>query len=233
MLNSAKFTKPLYSNHLQECYDSYINNLRQIAAINLISRIAEESFMEVIPTDIKFNLSDNFDESATTVFDDNELIELSQEGHIQQITRQQAVISMCSLFEHYVNNLFPIINLCGNKAKKYINLKDDFNLKVSTGNETLRKIYFIIKELEIKNHPFEHEQPIKLLGQIISIRNVLVHTGGVISQKKHDSAITNAHRSGNQIQLGDNAIDDFLHRFVIHMRVLTSKLDDHLSEIKA
>ncbi|MBS3954213.1 MAG: hypothetical protein KGZ88_14795, partial [Methylomicrobium sp.] len=90
------------------------------------------------------------------------------------------------------------------------------------------KIYFIIKKFGFKQLPFDHEQPIDLLGEIFTIRNVIVHHDGIIKKEVHEKAIYAKHKKDGTIVITDNSIDDFIHRIVIHMGGFTKRIDDHL-----
>jgi len=227
---AGKIDKKLFSHELDNKYKYFVGNLRKIAALNIISPLAEDAFSKHEPKDIKYRLSNDFSDGYTTILTDNEIAELAKEGSFQKLIREQSLIAMCSLFEDYVNCLIDISDLDRSEATSYNHIKRDFNLE---GGDTgiIRKIYFIIKKLGFTQLPFEHKEPIRLLGEMIAIRNVLIHYNGNIVKNIHNDAIYSNHKSNGKIILGRNSIDDFIHRILIHMSGFTKRVDDYLEKV--
>lgn len=227
MLNAARIDKEFYSTKLKDRYTYFINALRKIAALNIVANLAEDAFSTIEIQSITFRLSNDFSDGYTTILSDDEISELATQGTFKNLIREQSVIAMCSLFEDYVNSLIEITGLDNKEATSYNHITQDFGLH---GGDTisLRKIYFMIKKFGFTCHPFEHQQPIILLGEIITIRNVLTHFDGRIIKENHNEAIYKNHKNDGKIVLTDNSIDDFIHRILIHMSGFTKRIDDYL-----
>lgn len=228
---ASEIDKTLYSTKLHERYTSFVNALRKIAALNIVSNIAEDTFSKIEVNEIKFRLSDDFQDGYTTILTDQEISKFANQGEFKSLIKEQSIIAICSLFEDYINTLIEITKLDKKTAASYNHIKQDFGLE---GGDTssLRKIYYMIKQFNFTSHPFEHNQPIRLLGEMIAIRNVLTHFDGKITKDIHDKAIFNNHKLDGHIILADNSIDDFLHRILIHMSGFTKRIDDYLEDNK-
>lgn len=228
---ASELDKNLYSKKLYERYTSFVNALRKIAALNIVSNIAEDAFSKIEINEIRFRLSDDFSDGYTTVLTDEEIYKLANQGEFKSLIKEQSIIAMCSLFEDYINSLIEITKLNKKDATSYNHIKQDFGLE---GGDTgsIRKIYFMIKEFNFTSHPFEHGDPIRLLGEMIAIRNVLTHHDGKITKDVHNKSIFNNHKLNGKIILPDNSIDDFLHRILIHMSGFTKRIDDYLENNK-
>jgi hypothetical protein len=228
---AAKIDKDLYSSELKERYIYFVNALRKIAALNVVTNIAEDIFSTISTKELTYRLSNNFADVYTTILTDKEISHLATQGTFKTLIREQSIITMCSLFEDYINSLIEITKLDSKEATSYNHIKQDFGLE---GGDTvsLRKIYFMIKKLGFTSHPFKHQQSIQLLGEIITIRNVLAHFDGRIVKTNHDTAIYEIHKDNGEIILPDNSIDDFIHRILIYMSGFTKRIDDYLEENK-
>ncbi|NOX66502.1 MAG: hypothetical protein GXO85_12140 [Chlorobi bacterium] len=220
----------MFCAELKTEYEALVSSLRKIAALNVISFITENRFSQIDIKGTRFKLSDDFPESYTTILSDDELNKLAEKGEFNKLIKEHSVIAMCSLFENYINRLVEITNLNSREASSYNHIKSDFGLPQGSDNGSIRKIYFIIKKLGFTQLPFEHVQPILLLGEMFAIRHVLVHFGGTIKKQNHREAIFEKHKIGNEISIPDNSIDDFIHRILIHMSGLTKRIDTHIEE---
>lgn len=229
---AARIDKKLFSSELASEYKSLVNGLRKIAALNIVSSIAEDGFYNTTLDDVKYRLSNDFSDGYTTILPDHEIRELTNQGEFKRLIREQSVIAICSLFENYVNRLVEIAGLDSKEAVSYNHIIRDFKLKRGSDNTTLRKIYFIIKNLDFKQLPFEHDQPIALLGEIFTIRHVLVHFDGRIVKQNHEKLIFKNHKTNGRTTIPGNSIDDFIHRILIHMSGFTKRVDDYLEECR-
>jgi hypothetical protein len=228
VLAAAKINKEMFCVELKNEYEAFTNSLRKIAALNIVSLIAEDGFSNVTIGGARFRLSNDFSDGYTTILTDEEILELANQGAFNKLIKEQSVIAMCSLFENYVNRLIDLCSLDMREASSYNHIVQDFSLQKGSDNSTLRKIYFIIKKLGFKQLPFEHKQPIDLLGEIFTIRHVVVHFDGIIKKENHEKAICAKHKKDGMIVITDNSIDDFIHRIVIHMSGFTKRIDDYL-----
>jgi hypothetical protein len=229
---AAKIRKEMYCSELEKEYGAFVSGLYKIAALNILSLVAEDGFANLTIEGAQFRLSNDFPDGYTTMISDEEMLKLANQGSFNKLIKEQSVIAMCSLFENYVNRLVDIAGLDSREATSYNHITKDFDLKKGSDIGTIRKIYFIIKNLNLKNLPFEHEQPINLLGEIFAIRHVIVHFEGEIKKNTHDEAINKNHKKDGIVVIPNNSIDDFIHRILIHMSGFTKRVDDHLESCR-
>lgn len=225
---AAKIDREFYSAELEEAYRSFISALRKVAIVYTVSAYAQLSLQDMEPEGQRVRISDDFDDGYTTIISDGEIANLIKSNGYQSLAREQCVISICSIFEHFIDTLLDILNLNREKARNYKTISKDYNLNVKPTNTTLKKIYYIVKNLKLTSHPFEHDQPTKLLEEIFAIRNVIIHSGSIIKSEFDDNRIFAPHKNNNKIKLQENSLDDFLHRIVIHMSGITKRVDEYL-----
>lgn len=213
---------------LSEQYNCFVEGLQRIAALNIATGVSERALQMCLPDDARFRLSDDFPEGYTTILSAEQLRHMSLSGEFSRMIKELSVIAMCSMFESFVDQICEIAGVSTREASSYNSVANDFGLRRGSDTPTLRKIYYMIKKFGFNQHPFEHDQAVDMLHELFCIRNAIVHHGGAIRKQNHMDAIWSGHRRGGNVFLSDDAIDDFLHRIVIHMSGFTARVDQML-----
>ena len=217
----------LHTATLSSAYSALLSGLRKVAALSVINQINRAMLNNDVVIGARFRLSSDFDDAATTIIDDEELRQLATGHEFDRIAREQSLIAMCSIFESYIKRAVKIAGLDPDTAARYGTMVRDFGLKRGSSNHTLRRIYFLVHTFNLLPSCFERDQSVDMLHEMLTIRNVVVHHDGRIAKPDHERSIGPAYKSNGAVHISENGTDDFLHRIVIHARVLTVLLDRH------
>lgn len=222
--------KEIENNNLRECYKIYLESLNNLAIFYAISKEASINYSEKEGIGKIFFLSNDFPECATTIITDHKAIELIKSYTYLDFLKKDFIIRLCLIFEDFVNKLLAAVKLDEKEATSYNKYSDEYKLKYKSDSVVFRKIYFIINELSLDTAIYRiNSDALKMLDQVVVIRNVLIHFNGKIIKENHDAAINHIYKNEKKdIIIPDNSIDDFIHRFTININPLVYDIDNYM-----
>lgn len=219
----------IVNDALREQYHMLCNNLRQVAKVAIGSRYTQQ-LIQHIQFCAPVRLSDDFPDGYTTIISQDELNSYLQGPVYNEMVRRQCVVSICAYTEAFVSSLYQIMELKESDGEGYGQFAKIFNLDMHNSNKVLRKLYYIYNhvkvQLKFRTSNLENVECPKMLDEMFTIRHVIVHFGGEVVKQVHQERIGPRYKTkSNEVVLGPNAIDEFVHRVTINLRSLVLEID--------
>lgn len=227
MWNKKDLSIEIQNQKLKSTYARFLNNLNDLSIFYLISLHATNLYSQKKPIGEVFKLSNNFDELLTTTIKDSDALQLIDKGEYLKKLKMLTIVSMCASFESFIDELLEVVELDKKKASEFNSYDKIYSLKYKSDSKVFRKLYFIINQYYLDVPIYTNSvDTLKMLDEIIVLRNVIIHFDGIIKKENHYLSIKPAHKDQNShIKILDNSIDDFIHRFILCFNDFVKKLD--------